>query len=46
MAKAKKKQFKVGLTDIELTQMRKIADVRQANPEHIIRAFITKILNL
>ena len=46
MAKAKKKQFKVDLTDIELTQMRKIADVRQANPEHIIRAFITKILNL
>lgn len=46
MAKAKKKQFKVDLTDLELTQMRKIAGIRMASPDHIIRAFITKILKL
>ncbi len=46
MAKAKKKQFKVDLTDTELTQMKKIAGIKMASPDHIIRAFITKILKL
>ena len=43
MAKAKK-TISVNLSKLELIQMRKIAGIRQASDEHILKAFITKIL--
>lgn len=46
MAKGKKHRLKLDLTDGELYQMKKVAGIRQASPEHILKAFITKILNL
>jgi hypothetical protein len=46
MAKGKKHKLSVDLTEVELYQMKKIAGIRQASPDHIVKAFITKILNL
>ena len=45
MAKSKN-TISVNLSKQELIQMRKIAGIRMASDEHILKAFITKILNL
>ena len=45
MAKAKK-TISVSLSKLELIQMRKVAGIRQASDEHVLKAFITKILKL
>ena len=45
MARAKK-TISVNLSKLELIQMRKIAGIRQASDEHVLKAFITKILKL
>jgi len=45
MAKSKN-TISVNLSKQELIQMRKIAGIRMASDEHILKSFITKILNL
>jgi len=45
MAKSKN-TISVNLSKQELIQMRKIAGIRIASDEHILKSFITKILNL
>ena len=45
LSNKKRKKVKFTLTLAELEQMRKIAQIKTAGSEHILRAFITKTLN-